>query len=136
MHQLVPFSNTGIMNCCGGESVEIGPKHEFNKKEKEKHLKSKTIPLLIAVSDFADLSVLLQSHPGCPFPIYRARTPLHAPAAATESNYHSRHNKVLKVVASILCKKKKLGRREPDERRLVSVSLLQRNGGKQRGGAK
>lgn len=79
--------------------------------------------------DFAELWAFLQSHPGCPFPIYRARTPPHAPAAATESNYHSRHNKVLKVVASILCKKKKkLGRREPDERRLVSVSLLERNG--------
>lgn len=94
------------------------------------------MPLLIVVSDFADLCTSLQSHPGCPFPIYRARMPLRAPAAATESNYHSRHNKVLKVVASISCKKKKLGRREPDERRLVSVSLLERNGGKQRGGVK
>lgn len=63
----------------------------------------------MVVSGFAEpVSISLQSHPGCPFPIYRARTPLHAPAAATESNYHSRHNKVLKVEASILCKKKKI----------------------------
>lgn len=106
------------------------------KKKLEQHLKSKTIPLLIVVSDFTDLCIFVQSHPGCPFPIYRAHTPLRAPAAATESNYHSRHNKVLKVVVSILCKKKKLGRGEPDERRLVSVSLLKKNRGKQRGGAK
>lgn len=130
MYQPVSFSSTGITNCCWGHSVEICPKDELNEK------KSETTPHLTALSDFADLSIFLQSHPGCPFPIYRACTPLHAPAAATESNYHSRHNKVLKVVVSILCKKKKLGRREPDERRLVSVSLLERNRGKQRGGVK
>lgn len=137
VHQLVPFSNSGITYCCRGDSVEICLKDEFKeKKNKLEHLKSKTISPLIVVSDFTDLCIFVQSHPGCPFPIYRAHTPLHAPAAATESNYHTRHNKVLKVVVSILCKKKKLGRREPDERRLVSVSLLEKNRGKKRGGSK
>lgn len=93
-------------------------------------MKSKTIHSLIVVSDFAGQISVFSCNPT---QVARSqftgpRTPLHTPAVATESNYHSRHNKVLKVVVSILCKKKKLGRREPDERRLVSVSLLERNG--------